>query len=257
MKTRGDYMRKIILLFLMVGLFLISGCAENTINKEITNNSDDILDNTIKKSEIDEKPDWLGEPHYTPDFFYALEPTDVLFEILVNREPDDLASESPVQLFRKDEKGNWIALDEMFDDGYLGGHGDKTKGDRTYSRMIEFYEEKPLKEMPLKIVVTTSDSQQYAVEFNLTVGSEEQFEQMLYETEEASNRVEQKLIEIMQSPPPDLDGVAQMLCDYLNEQNDIISSCEISHYSVWVTCNTGVLMEFSLMNLDEGEPPGG
>ena len=206
------------------------------------------------------KPEWLGEPHYTPDFVYALERTDVLFEILVNKRTDNLASESSVQLFKKDENANWVLLDEMFDDGYLGGHGDKTKGDRTYANTIEFYEEniRDIRDIPLKVMVTTFDNQQYSVEFNLTVLSKDLFEKALYETEEASNRVEQKLIEIMQSPPSDLGAVAQMLCNYLIEQTDIIASCEISNYSVWVTCNTGVLMEFSLRNLDEkGEPPEG
>jgi len=245
-------MKKSIFLTLIISLFLISGCSEKIENKKLIDNTTVVNNTIVSNSGIKEKPEWLGEPHYTPDFFYTLEPTEVLFEILVNKKPNDLVSESAVQLFRKDENGNWTALDEMLDDGYLGGHGDKTKGDRTYSRMIEFYEENETV-IPLKILVTTSDSQQYTVKFNLTVGKE-QFEQMLYETEEVSNRVEKKLIEIMKSPPSDLDGVAQILCDYLKEQDDIIASCEISHYSVWVTCNTGVLMEFSLTNLDEGEP---
>lgn len=202
-----------------------------------------------------ENPEWLGEPRSNPDFFNKLEPTEVYFEILVNKPPSALANKSPVNLFRRNGTGDWVLIGEMFDDGVLGGHGDKTKGDRVYARVIEFYEEKTIEEMPLKIVVTTSEGQNYTKEFSLAVSSEEQINQMLYEIEEASNRAEKKIKQIMRSNPHDLESAQQMLCDYLIEQDDIIADCELSYNSVWITCNTGASMEFWLTNLDEGEPP--
>jgi len=203
------------------------------------------------------KPEWLGEVYCDPGHVSVLELTNVYCEILVNKEPDALASESPVQLLRKNENGDWIILDEMFDDGMLAGHGDRLKGDRVYARVIEFYEKEEgvHKEMPLKILVTTSDNQQYTVDFNLNIISKEKWERSLYEMQEASDRAEKKVKEIMQSPPSDLESVAQILCDYLIEQKDIIADCEVSYNSVWITCNTGMSMEIWLTNLDEEEPP--
>lgn len=203
---------------------------------------------------IDGNPEWFGEPRVNPDFFDTFEPTEVYFEVLVNKPPTALANNSPVKLFRKNGNGDWILLSEMYDDGVLAGHGDKTKGDRVYATVIEFYEEKTIKEMPLKIVVTTSENQNYTKEFSLTVSSEEQFQQMLYEMEEASNRAEKKIKQIMRSNPPDLESVQQELCNYLIEQDDIIADCGVSHNSVWITCNSGAPMEIWLTNLDEGEP---
>jgi len=200
------------------------------------------------------EPEWLGDPQCIPDTIFTLQSTDVRFHILVNKEPDDLASESPVKLFMKDGNTSWVLLDEMFDDGDLDNHGDEIKGDRTYSNIIEFYEEHS-KDIPLKIVVTTSDNQQYSVEFSLRV-VEDLREQIIMETDELSYLAEEKVIEIMQSPPPDLSGVIQILSDYLAEQS-YVERCEIFGNIIEVTFGTGVLMEIQLINLDAGEPPTG
>jgi hypothetical protein len=197
------------------------------------------------------KPEWLGDPKCNPDIVYTQKSTDVRFHILVNKEPDDLASESPVKLFMKDESNSWILLGEMFDDGDLDNHGDEIKGDRVYSNIIEFYEEN-VKEIPLKIVVTTSDNQQYSVEFSLSV-FEDNIEKIIKDTEELSELAEQKVIEIMQSPPSDLSGVVQILSDYLAEQS-YVENCEIFGNIIRVTFDTGVFMGIELINLDEEEP---
>lgn len=200
------------------------------------------------------KPEWLGDPQCIPNTIFTLESTDVRFHILVNKEPDDLASESPVKLFKKDGGTSWILLDEMFDDGDLDNHGDEIKGDRVYSNIIEFYEEYA-KDIPLKIVVTTSDNQQYSVEFSLSV-VEDVSEKIIKDTEELSDLAEQKVIEIMQSPPSNLDTVIQMLNDYLAELS-YVESCEIFGDIIQITFDTGVYMEIRLINLDEGEPTEG
>ncbi|MBU4473523.1 MAG: putative Ig domain-containing protein [Candidatus Omnitrophica bacterium] len=197
------------------------------------------------------EPEWLGDPQCIPDTIFTLESTDVRFHILVNKEPDDLASESPVKLFKKDGNTSWVLLDEMFDDGDLDNHGDEIKGDRTYSNIIEFYEEHS-KDIPLKIVVTTSDNQQYSVEFSLSV-VEDVSEKIIKDTDELSDLAEQKVIEIMQSPPSNLEAVIQMLSDYLAELT-YVESCEIFGNTIKITFDTGVLMEIQLINLDEEEP---
>ena len=200
------------------------------------------------------KPEWLGDPQYIPDIILTLQPTNVHFHILVNKKSDNLASESPVKLLKRDENNNWVLLDEIFDDGDLDNHGDEIKGDRIYSNIIEFYEENA-KDILLKIVVTTSDNQQYSVEFNLSVIGDIS-EEIFQEINEVSTLAEQKLIEIMQSPPSNLAGVTQMLSDYLVEQT-YIENCEIFDNILQITFDTGVLMEIRLINMDAGEPPEG
>ena len=231
----------------------------NTVTVKVSDGTLDITQNfTIVVSEAAEpepiKPDWLGIPQIDPDSIFTKETTDVHIIILVNYKSEDLASESPVKIFVQNENIEWSLLDEMFDDGNLENHGDEIKGDRIYSNIIEFYEESA-KEIPLKIVVTTSDNQQYSVEFNISV-FEDMTEQFIKDTEELSNLAEQKVIEIMQSPPSDLDTVIQMLRDYSAEQ-PYVESCEIFGNIIEVTFDTGVLMEIRLINLDEGEPTEG
>ena len=199
-------------------------------------------------------PEWLGEPQYNPEFIFTLEQTNVYFNILVNKKSDELASESPVKLYKYGENSNWVLLDEMFDDGDLDNHGDEIKGDRIYSNIIEFYEENA-KEIPLKIVVTTSDNKKYPVAFSLNV-IEDMSEKIYHEVNELSDLAEQKLNEIMQSPPSNLTGVALMLSDYLDELT-YVESCEVFNTIIQITFNTGVLMEIQLYNLDSGEPPLG
>jgi hypothetical protein len=199
-------------------------------------------------------PEWLGEPQYNPEVIFTLEQTKVYFNILVNKKSDELASESPVKLYKYSENSNWVLLDEMFDDGYLGNHGDEIKGDRVYSNVIDFYEENT-KEIPLKIEVTTSDNLQYAVQFTLSV-IEDMSEKIIKDTNELSDLAEQKVIEIMQSPPSNLDAVIQMLRDYLAELT-YVESCEIFDNIIEITFDTGVVMEIRLTNMDEGIPPGG
>lgn len=197
------------------------------------------------------KPEWLGDPQCIPDVIYTSESTNVRFHVLVNKKSDDLASESPLKLFKREGNTSWVLLDEMFDDGDLDNHGDEIKGDRVYSNIIEFYEESAV-EIPLKIVVTTSDTQQYSVKFNLST-IEDMTEKIIKDTEELSVLAEEKVIEIMQSPPPDLAGVIQILSDYLAEL-PYVESCEIFGDNIWITFDTGVLMEIRLINLDEEEP---
>jgi hypothetical protein len=81
-------------------------------------------------------------------------------------------------------------------------------------------------------------------------------EKVIKDTEELSNLAEQKVIEIMQSPPLDLDCIIQILSEYLDEQL-YVESCEIFGNIIEVTFDTGVLMEIRLINIDEGEPPAG
>jgi hypothetical protein len=199
-------------------------------------------------------PEWLGEPQYNPEVIFTLEQTNVYFSILVNKKSDELASESPAKLYKYSENSNWVLLDEMFDDGDLGNHGDEIKGDRIYSNIIEFYEENA-KEIPLKIVVTTSDNKQYSVVFSLNV-IEDISEKIYHEVNELSDLAEQKLIEIMQSPPSNLAGVTHLLSDYLEELT-YVERCEVFNTNIQITFNTGVLMEIQLFNLDSGEPPEG
>jgi hypothetical protein len=199
-------------------------------------------------------PDWLGIPQIDPDTIFTEEATDVWLTILVNCKPEDLASESPVEIFIQNENAEWILLDEMFDDGDLNNHGDEIKGDRIYSNIIGFYEENSTF-IPMKIVVTASDNEQYSIELNLNV-VEDISEEIYQEVNEISNLSEQKLSEIMQDPPPDIATVIQMLSDYLVEQAGV-ESCEVLDNTLELTFDTGVLMEIRLINLDAGEPPEG
>jgi hypothetical protein len=247
-------MKKIIFLTLILILFLISGCAEKPEDKEIIDDSIGVNDTIIPNSEIEEKVDWLGEPKCSPDNIFTFKETDVCFDIFVNKRPDELVSESPVKLFKKDKNDNWILLGELIDDNSLMTRG----SDRIYSNTFSFYEENETV-IPLKIIVITSDNRQYPVEFNLSVYTNN-IEEIILQTNEVSNLSTKKLKEIMQDPPSDMITVAQILGDYLVKET-YVESYEILGNNAYpildLTLESGVIMEIYLTNLDEGEPPGG
>jgi len=241
-------MKKIIFLTLVISLFLISGCAEKVEDKEIIDDSSDVNDTIIPNPEIEEKAEWLGEPKCSPDNIFTFKETDVRFDIFVNKRPDELASESPVKLFRKDKNDNWILLEKMVDDDSLMTRG----SDRIYSNTFRFYEENETT-IQFKIVVTTLDDKQYAIEFNLTVYIDNS-EEIWHQINEVSNLSTQKLEEIMQGQPTDMATVAQILGDYLVEQT-YVESYEILGNTLQLILDVGVMMEINLVNSDEGEPP--
>jgi len=243
---------KKILFILIIGLFLVSGCAEKIEDKKLIDNTTVISNTIVSNSGIKEKPGWLGEPKCSPDIIFTLEKTDVRFDIFVNKRADELASESPVKLFRKDKNNNWILLGEMVDDDSLMTRG----SDWIYSNTFRFYEGNETV-IPFKIVVTTLDDKQYTVEFNLSVYTDNS-EEIILQTDEVSNLSTKKLKEIMQDPPPDMITIAQILGDYLVEET-YVESYEILGNNAYpilhLTLESGVMMEIYLTNLDEGEPP--
>jgi len=188
-------------------------------------------------------PDWLGIPQIDPDTIFTEEATDVWLTILVNCKPEDLASESPVEIFIQNENAEWILLGEMFDDGDLNNHGDEIKGDRVYSNIIGFYEENSTF-IPMKIVVTASDNEQYTIELNLNV-VEDISEDYYQGNIEIFDLSEQKLNEIMEEPPADVETCLTILGDYLIEQNNI-ESYEVSEGTIKVTFDSGLFSTITL-----------
>jgi biotin operon repressor len=133
----------------------------------------------------------------------------------------------------------------MFDDGDLINHGDEIKGDRIYSNIFGFYKENETV-IPLKIVVTTLDDTQYTVEFNLNL-VEDISEEYYQGSIEVFDLSEQKLNEIMEEPPADVENCLMILGDYLIEQTDVVSY-EVLEDTLKFTFNSGL---FSIITLRE------
>jgi len=183
---------------------------------------EDLMIFAMHYGEVAPSPDWLGTPQLDPDTIFTKEATDVHITILVNCNPEELSSESPVNVFLQNDNAEWILLGEMFDDGDLNNHGDEIKGDRIYSNIFSFYEENE-KTIPLKIVVISSVNETYIVYFKLEVIASVG-EESIQEVKNIHGLAEQKLNDIVEGPGIDTEEILDVLGGYLNEQTGIEST---------------------------------
>jgi len=183
---------------------------------------EDLMIFAMNYGEVEPSPDWLGTPQLDPDTIFTEEATDVRITILVNCDPEELSSESPVNVFLQNDNAEWILLGEMFDDGDLDNHGDEIKGDRIYSNIFSFYEENE-KTIPLKIVVISSVNETYIVYCELEVIASVG-EESIQEVKNIHGLAEQKLNDIVEGPGIDTEEILDVLGGYLNEQTGVEST---------------------------------
>jgi len=102
LKTWGDYMKKIILLFLIIGLFLISGCAEKLEDKETIDDSAEVIEEA--PGEIEQEP--------AEEEVEETEPKEAveLKEKIAERENKFAITESSFEIERKTEKTLYFGL---------------------------------------------------------------------------------------------------------------------------------------------------
>ena len=113
MKTWGDYMKKIILLILIIGLFLISGCAEKVEDKEIIDDSAEVIEEA--PGEIEQEP---VEP--VEEEVEEIEPQETieLKENMAERENKFAMTESSFEMEKESEKTLYFGVMNQKDETF-------------------------------------------------------------------------------------------------------------------------------------------